>query len=124
VTEQQMDSLIQDGLRRLDTAFGEGASYMVSELFSLIGEQADLDERGKAVHPATPGAVPRRVSGKLQSHVGFERTGPAEWVFGIRAGVGYSRRLEFDMNHPFFGLLIQDRLSQLTSLVASTVRGS
>jgi len=115
------DQIIDGMMATLDGAFGEGAAMMTDELFRMLGEQAELvpgSDPLRAKYPATPGAVPRRVSGWMQSHVGFDRVGQAEWLFGIRRGVPYSHPLEYGIGHPFFSVLIDQNFGALQALVS------
>lgn len=50
------------------------------------------------VSPATPGAPPRKLSGRLRASITWERAGPGVWRVGTN--VKYGRRHELG-NHPF-----------------------
>ena len=127
MADLNIDALVADARRRIDGAFGAGAGLMTSKLFEKIGVQADplaVSDGGRiyAVSPAVAGAAPRRVTGWLQAHVGFDRLAEGEWVFGVREGAPYAARLEEEMGHPFMGPLVRDNMDQLVRTVADEFR--
>jgi hypothetical protein len=118
-----IDQLVDSMLGRIDTAFGDGAGLMADKLFDILGTQATplRVRRGRieAVHPADPGAPPRRVSGRLQSLVDLSHDGVGFWSFGILAGVRYARAQEYKLDHPFMSVVVHENLGAVTSLVSS-----
>ncbi len=118
--EEMADQIIARAEARCDQAFGTIAALMTDNIFQILSVQAPLVVYGGRIYAsvaATPGAPPRRVTGNLQAHVGFEKIGVADWVFGIRSTVVYARPLESWMNHAFFSVVMSQSRGEMDILM-------
>ncbi len=121
LTEQLMGMLEA----RCDAAFEAATDMMRERYVEALGKQAPLIPGvypPRAATLADPGAIPRRVSGKLQSHIDSQQIGPAHWVVGLRGGVDYAYTLEYVINHPFFEPILEASTPEIISMVGDRLR--
>lgn len=120
------DLIVAGARRRCDAGYGPAAGLMRDHLRRILGVQAPLVPGvtpPTAATRATPGAIPRRVSGYLQDHADADQVEPGKWVFGIREGPWYAAALEYEMNHPFFNPMMEAAVADIVTTVADGMRG-
>jgi hypothetical protein len=133
LTNYDIDRAIDLGIRKGVRAAG---SYLVTKLKRELSVPA---ERRKAVRPrertvatrtvatrrivaltrATPGAPPRKLSGRLRSSIGLE-VSPDGKSIKIGTDLFYAEFLEFK-DHPFLRKLIDDEMPNVTQMIGEYI---
>lgn len=110
----------------VDHALGSAALYFALKLRETVGVQAMLVPGSSppiAMFPASPGAPPRRVSGRLQGAVAVRHLSEGVWQVGVY-GVLYARTLEDAINHRFIEPTLAREIGQMREIVGQDLRAA
>lgn len=122
--QREAERLVGRGL------YAAGLFYMgrVKELLSVPAPRRLVKSRSGvsyyvATTPATPGAPPRKLSGRLRAS-GSVRKLSDVWVQCGMGGVKYARRLELEMNHRFLSVALRQNAYAMGRIVGNTLETS
>lgn len=129
VEHWRVDELLDEVRKSAGKGLAAGASFLAGRVKELLSTPAPrarvLGRTGvryyRATTPATAGAPPRKISGRLRSGQTYEVSND-----GTRARVGsnvvYARRLEKE-GHPYLSVALQRWLNELGTIIGTTMAG-
>lgn len=127
VEHWQVDLLLKEVRQAAGKGLAAGAGFLAGRVRELLSTPAPrartLSRTGvrsyRASTPATAGAPPRKLSGRLRAGQTYEVSSD-----GTRARVGsnviYARRLEKE-GHPYLSVALQRWLSELGTIIGNTM---